>query len=1005
VVATIRADYTGHLALYPEFAELLAQNLVLVGPMAPDELRRAIELPARRVGLRVESALVEALVGEVAEEPGGLPLLSTALVELWLARDDGWLRMHDYERTGGVRSAVGRLAEASFGHLEGEEREAARAVLLRLVGQGEGEATVRRRVAVSEFDRTPQVDAVLSRFIQDRLLTASDGTVEIAHEALIREWPRLRAWLEEDVQGRQIRAHLTQAAKQWEERERDQAELYRGTRLSVILDWAARHGRELNDLEREFVAESKAAAGREAERLRRTNRRLRGLLAGVAVFLIVALVAGSLALVQRSTANRQRNLAKNQSLIAKARGLAAQATALVRTRLDLSLLLAVEGLRTNDGPQSRAGLLTALNGARYLVGFRDELGRDLALVAVSGDGTSIATASRQGAITVWNVGTSEATAHVGPVDGIVALSLSKNGSRIAAGGKDGVHVWNTRTGGPVGGAFAPSGPHNLGGYVGTLSPDGSMLLVQDWFAERLTVTLWRLDRPTKIGKFELPDTAGFLGAGMFTPDGRSIILAGGSSVASFQTATGEPVIPVKTLVDRPADFGGASSPAGDLIAVSSTNNPVRVTLLDSQSLEPIGPPLTVATGGRLYGLSFSPDGRRLAAETDDGAVTIFDVPDGSISATLTGRLGLGTGIGWLTADRLISSTSAGVIEWDLTRSSALGNVLEERHGFFADAAFLADGRLVFSNRDRLTIRSSHVEQTIELNPACGRISTSHSGALVAVSCDPGVELVDVNEGGVVKSYPVEGLWSGVFSPDDQYLALVAGGSLSVVKVATGETIMPPTKLDDFILLALGWTADGRTLVTGGQQGDLIFVDTTTWQPVHRLTLEPQGIALTDVEIHPDQRRMFVASESGFVWVVDVQSREINGAPLAASGTQLEAVALSPDAKSVAAISRDGAIRLWETDTRSAIGPALSGHAFEASGVAWGESGLYSAGTTNIDFAKDEGQVGLIEWTLESQRLADLACGFVQRNLSHAEWSEFVGDLEYRVTCPAFLPGT
>jgi WD40 repeat protein len=226
-----------------------------------------------------------------------------------------------------------------------------------------------------------------------------------------------------------------------------------------------------------------------------------------------------------------------------------------------------------------------------------------------------------------------------------------------------------------------------------------------------------------------------------------------------------------------------------------------------------------------------------------------------------------------------------------------------------------------------------------------------------------------------------------------------------VKVATGETIMPPTKLDDFILLALGWTADGRTLVTGGQQGDLIFVDTTTWQPVHRLTLEPQGIALTDVEIHPDQRRMFVASESGFVWVVDVQSREINGAPLAASGTQLEAVALSPDAKSVAAISRDGAIRLWETDTRSAIGPALSGHAFEASGVAWGESGLYSAGTTNIDFAKDEGQVGLIEWTLESQRLADLACGFVQRNLSHAEWSEFVGDLEYRVTCPAFLPGT
>jgi class 3 adenylate cyclase/WD40 repeat protein len=1005
VVATIRADYTGQLASYPELAELFARNLVLVGPMGPQELRRAIELPARRVGLHVESPLVEALVEEVEKEPGGLPLLSTALVELWLVREDGWLRMETYERTGGVRGAVGRLAEASFARLEGEEQEAARSILLRLVGQGEGEAAVRRRVPLSEFDQVPAVQAVLARFTQDRLLTASEGTVEVAHEALIREWPRLRAWLEEDVQGRQIRAHVTQAAKQWQDRDRDHADLYRGTRLSVTLDWAVRHGRELNELEREFVEESKAAAGREAERLRRTNRRLRGLLVGVAVFLVVALVAGSLALVQRSTANRQRNLARSQSTIAKARGLAAQATSLVRTRLDLSLLLAVEGLRTDDSLQSRAGLLTALNGARYLVGFRDELGKDLAITAVSGDGTSVATATKQGLITVWNIEKSEATAQVGPVDGIVGLSLSKDGSRVAAGGKNGVHIWDTGTGEPVGKVLSPSGPHNLGSYVGTLSADGSMLLVQDWSAEHLTVTLWQLDRPAKIGKFELPDTAGFLGSGMFAPDDRSVVLIGGNSVASFDTATGKQLIPVKSLGDRPAEFGGASSPAADLIAVSSSNNPVRISLLNSGSFDPVGPPLTLATGGRLYALSFSPNGRRLAAETDDGAVTIFSVPDGTITTTLSGRLGLGTGMGWLTPDRLISSTSAGVIEWDLTRSSALGNLVEEKQGFTSYVAFLADGKLVFSNRDSLTIRSGDGEQTIELNPACGRISTSHSGALVAASCDPGLELVDVNARRLLKTYPVDGyLWNAVFSPDDQYLALVASGSLSVLKVANGETVMPPMKLDDFILLALAWSADGRTLMTGGQQGDVIFVDTKTWRPVDRLTLEPQGIALPDFQVHPDRRRMFVASESGFVWVVDIQRRTIDGAPLAASGTQLEGVALSPDAKYLAAISRDGALRLWETDTRRAFGPALSGHAFEATGVAWGKAGLYSAGTTHIDFAKDEGQVGLLEWNGDPRRLSDLACGFVRRNLTRAEWSEFVGDADYRVTCRAFPPG-
>src|SRR5207237_9851393 len=101
-----------------------AENLVLMGPMSPDELRSTIGLPARRVGLRVESALVEALVEDAVVEPGALPLLSTALVELWQARESGWLRMAAYERTGGLRGAVARLAEESFGRLDGPEREA-----------------------------------------------------------------------------------------------------------------------------------------------------------------------------------------------------------------------------------------------------------------------------------------------------------------------------------------------------------------------------------------------------------------------------------------------------------------------------------------------------------------------------------------------------------------------------------------------------------------------------------------------------------------------------------------------------------------------------------------------------------------------------------------------------------------------------------------------------------------------------------------------------------------
>ena len=122
-VITIRVDLYGRCAPFRELAELLTGNRVLVPPMTRDELRRAIELPARRTRVRVESALTDALVAEVAEEPGGLPLLSAALVELWQGREEGWLRIDAYERTGGVRGAVARLAEASYQQLTYAEQE------------------------------------------------------------------------------------------------------------------------------------------------------------------------------------------------------------------------------------------------------------------------------------------------------------------------------------------------------------------------------------------------------------------------------------------------------------------------------------------------------------------------------------------------------------------------------------------------------------------------------------------------------------------------------------------------------------------------------------------------------------------------------------------------------------------------------------------------------------------------------------------------------------------
>ena len=320
VVVALRADFYGRFAAYPGLAELLGANHVLVGPMQASELRRAVELPAGRVGLRVEPELADALVDDVEGEPGALPLLSTALLELWQKRQDNALALAAYRESGGVHGAVARLAEGTYARIPDGRKPLVRAIMLRLVGEGEGDVPVRRRAPLAELDleRNEDVADVLATLADSRLVTVGEGSVEVAHEALLREWPRLREWIEEDAEGRRLRRHITQAATEWDAAGRDQGELYRGARLAAALDWTADHALDLNELEREFVTESREVSEQETKRARRTNRRLRALLAGVAVLLAAAVAGGIFAVVQRGEARDAETAQLAQRLGAQA---------------------------------------------------------------------------------------------------------------------------------------------------------------------------------------------------------------------------------------------------------------------------------------------------------------------------------------------------------------------------------------------------------------------------------------------------------------------------------------------------------------------------------------------------------------------------------------------------------------------------------------------------------------------------------------------------------------
>ena len=273
VVLTMRADFLGKCATHPALAAALSDHQALVGPMTEDELRRSIERPARRVGCEVEAGLVDVLIQDVQGQSGALPLMQYALLELWQRRDGRRLTLEAYRAIGGLRGALERRANEVLGQFSEGERELCRRIFLRLTQPGEGTEDTKRRASYRELAavgaEAESVQAVLGRLADARLITTEgderrpgEGSVDVAHEALIRGWPELRKWIDADRSGLRTQRRLTEAAREWESNGRDASFLYGGARLAVANEWAETHRAELHGLEAEFLSASVEAEGK-----------------------------------------------------------------------------------------------------------------------------------------------------------------------------------------------------------------------------------------------------------------------------------------------------------------------------------------------------------------------------------------------------------------------------------------------------------------------------------------------------------------------------------------------------------------------------------------------------------------------------------------------------------------------------------------------------------------------------------------------------------------------
>jgi hypothetical protein len=287
VVLTMRADFLPKCTAFPDLAARIAAQQFLVSPMDTDMLRQAIEAPARRVGLSFEPGLADDILSGIASEPGALPLLEHALFELWKRRKDDRLTLAGYRESGGVKGALAETAEETFKGLSPNDQVLVRRIMLRLTQLGEGTEDTRRRATMDELRNAPEeaesIERIVRAMADARLLTTSgecdpkmpERYVDVSHEALIRGWPRLRRWLDEDRAGLRLHRRITEAAEEWQRSNRDDELLYRGTRLAQAQEWRERKEAELNPLEREYLEASVALKRRlEQQEKERQQREL-----------------------------------------------------------------------------------------------------------------------------------------------------------------------------------------------------------------------------------------------------------------------------------------------------------------------------------------------------------------------------------------------------------------------------------------------------------------------------------------------------------------------------------------------------------------------------------------------------------------------------------------------------------------------------------------------------------------------------------------------------------
>ncbi len=688
VVITLRADFTDKPLRYVDFGELMNRRFEFILPLTADELERAILAPAQRVGLKLEKGLVSTIIREVGNQPGALPLLQYALSELFDKRDGRTLTNKAYQEIGGVLGALGRSAETIYFNMDEAAQTAARQLFLRLVTLGEGTEDTRRRVLRDEIeslheDHQSAIQKVIDIFGKARLLSfdrdpiTRNPTIEVAHEALLREWTRLREWLNESRADVRTQRQLNHAVQEWNTAQRDASFLMAGSRLEQFEGWSSNTTIALTQDERAFLSASIAERDRReleeqarqrrelesAQKLAETERhsaiRLRSRNRIISGALVLAIVLAGVAAFFGNQATQNSRRAEIEKQVAISRELASAAITNLEVDPERSILLALQAETFAHTIEAENALHRSIQTSRILL----VLPHDTFVnnVIYSPDGKHIATVNADNTAKIWDANTGQLLLTLtGHTDEVFGITYSPDGKRIATSSLDKTgKVWDATSGKEL---LTVTG-HTDGVRGIAFSPDGKLLATA---SDDTTVKVW--DAASGEELHTLSGHGDIVWAAVFSLDGSRIASSGSDGYVRIWDVSSGQELNILPFEGYPTVYSVTFSPDGKYIAASGggTNSGMAV-LWDAATGKVI---LSGNFGhtNQISEIAFSPDGALVATAADDQKVRIWDSATGQVYYTLSGHASTILGFSFSPdGSRLATASWDGTARvWDLT---------------------------------------------------------------------------------------------------------------------------------------------------------------------------------------------------------------------------------------------------------------------------------------------------------------------------------------------------